>query len=241
MLYRLSFTEVEGRHFLYTMAAPLCHPVATRQNEAKAHLVGNNLPDQYVGHPHYRCVTVINFQKKIPAFLRRVISAVVRRRFRAEANTVQARYSARQINHSPRSDLFAIADFDGGIVRQLGIDPVSNEFGVFIFDGRGRLVRLGASSLAPGIADRPGVRVVAGVLTPQCRKSFLKAGSATPATINISARGIYFSDHASMPPVEIIDIVRPARRTVRPLRSAPACDKCTTLRSLVQIQRCSAI
>jgi hypothetical protein len=138
---RLTLTDIEGRQFSLQDGRATLLTVATRQTEAKAHLVGHHVPDEYVGHPHYRCVTLINFQKRIPPFLRRIISAVVRRRFRAEADTVQTRYSARQINHSPRSDLFAIADFDGGIVQQLGIDPVSNEFAVFIFDGRGRILR----------------------------------------------------------------------------------------------------
>ena len=140
-VYPLTFTDVEGRHFSMQDGRATLLMVATRQTEAKAHLVGNNVPDQYVGHPHYRYVTVINFQKRIPRFLRRIISAVVRRRFRAEADLVQPQYSARHINHSPRADLFAIADFEGNAVRQLGLDPASNEFAAFVFDGRGRLLR----------------------------------------------------------------------------------------------------
>jgi hypothetical protein len=141
VVYQLSFTDVEGRQVALQDGRATLLTVATRMTEPKARLVGNRVPDQYVGHPHYRCVTVINFQQKIPPLLRRIISAVVRRRFRAEAKVVQTRYSARRINHSPRADLFAIADFDGGVVRLLGISPVSDEFAVFIFDGRGRLVR----------------------------------------------------------------------------------------------------
>ena len=137
---RATFTDVEGRGFSVCDGRATLLSVATRRTEAKARQVGNNVPDQYVGHPHYRYVTVINFQKRIPSFLRRIISAVVRRRFRAEANRVQTRYTARHISHHPRADLFAIADFDGGAVRQLGIDPASDEFAVFVFDGRGRLL-----------------------------------------------------------------------------------------------------
>ena len=84
---------------------------------------------------------MINFQNQIRPFFRRIIGAIVRRRFRAEADAVQPRYSARKIGHSPRADLFAVADFDGSAVRQLGMQPASNEFAVFVFDGRGRLVR----------------------------------------------------------------------------------------------------
>jgi hypothetical protein len=34
-----------------------------------------------------------------------------------------------------------VADFDGKAVSQLGLAPKSSEFAVFVFDGRGRLVR----------------------------------------------------------------------------------------------------
>jgi hypothetical protein len=34
-----------------------------------------------------------------------------------------------------------VADFDGKIVSQLGVAPTSTEFAVFVFDGRGRLLR----------------------------------------------------------------------------------------------------
>lgn len=139
--YPLSFTDVEGRQFSLRDGRATLLTVTTRETEPKAHRVGNTVPDQFVGHPHYRCVTIINFQNRIPGFLRRVIAAIVRRRFRSEANAVQPRYSARKIAHSPRADLFAIADFDGGAVRQLGIPPASNDFAVFVFDGRGQLVR----------------------------------------------------------------------------------------------------
>ena len=139
--YPLRFTDVEGRQFSLNDGRATLLTVTTRQTEPKAHRVGNNVPDQYIGHPHYRCVTVINFQNQIRPFLRRIIAAIVRRRFRSEADAVQPRYSARKIGHSPRADLFAIADFDGGAVRQLGMQPASNEFAVFVFDGRGRLIR----------------------------------------------------------------------------------------------------
>jgi hypothetical protein len=139
--YQIRLRDVEGRQFFLSDGRATLLTVATRETEAKAHQVGHNVPGQFVGHPHYRCVTVINFQNRIPSFLRRIIAAVVRRRFRAEAHAVQLRYSARKIRHSPRLDLFAIADFDGATIRQLGIEPASNKFAVFVFNGRGRLVR----------------------------------------------------------------------------------------------------
>lgn len=140
-VYQGNFTDVEGRQFALGDGHAILLTVATQETEAKAHLVGHNVPDEFVGDPHYRCVTIINFQNRIPSLLRGIITAVVRRRFHAEADAVQPRYSAKKIEHSPRADLYAIADFEGATVRQLDMDPASNDLTVFVFDGHGALVR----------------------------------------------------------------------------------------------------
>jgi hypothetical protein len=140
-VYQGSFTDVEGRQFALGDGHAILLTVATRETETKAHLVGHNVPDEFIGHPHYRCVTIINFQNKIPLLLRGIITAAVRHVFRAEADAVQPRYSAKKIEHSPRADLYAVADFDGATVRQLDMDPASNDLAVFVFDGHGTLVR----------------------------------------------------------------------------------------------------
>lgn len=139
--YPLNFTDVEGRQFSLADGRATLLTVTTRDSEPKAHRIGSLVPDQFIGHPHYRCVTVINFQNQIRRpFLRRIIATIVRHRFRSEADAVQPRYSARRIGHAPRVDLFAIADFDGSAIRQLAMEPASNEFAVFVFDGRGQLI-----------------------------------------------------------------------------------------------------
>ncbi len=140
-VYQVSFTDVEGRQFALGDGRAMLLTIATRETETKAHLVGHNVPDEFIGHPHYRCVTIINFQNKIPSLLRGIITPAVRHVFRTEADAVQPRYTAKKIGHSPRADLYAIADFDGSIVEKLDIDPASNDLAVFVFDGRGRLVR----------------------------------------------------------------------------------------------------
>ena len=139
--YPLKFTDVDGRQFSLRDGRATLLTVTTRATEPKARRVGNIVPDQFVGHPHYRCVTVIDFQNQIRPFLRRIIRVIVRYRFRSEADAVRPRYSARGIAHSPRADLFAIADFDGETTRKLGVQSASDEFAVFVFDGRGRLIR----------------------------------------------------------------------------------------------------
>lgn len=140
-IYPLTFTDVEGRQLSLRDGRATLLTVATRETEAKAHRVGEIMPDQYVGDSHYRYVTVIDFQNRIRPFLRGIIGAVVRHRFRSQADAVRPRYAARNITRSPRADLFAVADFEGSVVRQLGMQSAPDEFAVFVFDGRGRLIR----------------------------------------------------------------------------------------------------
>jgi hypothetical protein len=59
----------------------------------------------------------------------------------AEAKDLQAIYTGKHLTRNPRSDIFVVADYDGKPVSKLGIAPSSAEFAVFIFDGRGRLLR----------------------------------------------------------------------------------------------------
>jgi len=66
---------------------------------------------------------------------------VIRHRLDAEAKEVQKVYSEKHLKQNPRDDIYVVADFDGKPTSQLGIAPTSSGFAVFIFDGRGRLVR----------------------------------------------------------------------------------------------------
>ncbi|MEY2483465.1 MAG: hypothetical protein QOK24_1993, partial [Verrucomicrobiota bacterium] len=72
---------------------------------------------------------------------RGMISAIIRHRLNVEAKELQKVYSERHLTRNPRDDIYVVADFDGKAVSQLGIAPMSSEFAVFIFDGRGRLLR----------------------------------------------------------------------------------------------------
>jgi len=70
-----------------------------------------------------------------------MINAIIRNRMDAEAKELQKIYTERHLTRDPRSDIYVVADFDGKPVSQLGISSSSSEFAVFVFDGRGRLVR----------------------------------------------------------------------------------------------------
>jgi hypothetical protein len=139
--YPLVFTDVD-RHQLSTSDGHVTIiTVLTRKDEEKAQAVGDRVPHQYYGDPKFRLITLVNFQQGIFVPFRGMISAIIRYRLDVEAKELQKVYTERHLKRNPRDDIFVVADFDGKAVAQLGIAPTSSEFAVFIFDGRGRLVR----------------------------------------------------------------------------------------------------
>jgi hypothetical protein len=115
--------------------------VVTRRDEAKAQTVGDRVSQITFADPKVRLITLVNFQQGILLPLRGMVSAVIRHRLDTEAKDIQKSYAERHINRNAREDVFVIADFDGKAVSQLGIAPTSSEYAVFVFDGKGRLVR----------------------------------------------------------------------------------------------------
>lgn len=140
-VYRLSFTDVD-KHQLSTFDGHVTViTVVTREDEQKAQAVGDRIAPVYMGDPKYRLINLVNFQQKIFQPFRGMISAIIRYRLDAEAKKLQKIYSEKRLSRNPRQDILVVADFDGKAVSQLGIAPTSAEFAVFVFDGRGRLVR----------------------------------------------------------------------------------------------------
>jgi hypothetical protein len=139
--YPLVFTDVD-RHQLSTADGHITViSVVNRRDEAKAETVGDRVSKITLGDPKFRLITLVNFQQNILPPLRGMVSAVIRHRLDIEAKEIQKSYAARHINRNARDDIYVVADFDGKAVSQLGISPISPEFAVFIFDGKGRLVR----------------------------------------------------------------------------------------------------
>ena len=139
--YRLVFTDVYRNQLSTADGHATIFMVTPREEEEKARALGDRVPDRYIGDPRYRIVTVINFQGKIRPPFRAVTSAIVRYRLNQEAKRIQPRYWKAHLTRDPRQDLFAVADFDGAAVGQLGIDSASAQFAAFLFDGEGRLLR----------------------------------------------------------------------------------------------------
>jgi hypothetical protein len=156
--YPLTFTDVD-RHQLSTADGHVTIiTVVNRRDEAKAQTVGDRVSKLTFGDPKFRLITLVNFQQNILLPLRGMVSAVIRHRLDLEAKEVQKSYAERHINRNARDDIYVVSDFDGKAVSQLGINPTSSEFAVFVFDGRGRLVRRwndvpGAEMLAQALKD----------------------------------------------------------------------------------------
>src|SRR3989440_2296685 len=139
--YQLVFTDVDRRQLSTADGHVTIISVVNRRDEAKAQTVGDRVTQITLGDPKIRLITLVNFQQNILPPLRGMVAAVIRHRLDTEAQDIQKTYAQRHINRKARDDVYVVADFDGKAVIQLGISPISSEFGVFIFDGRGRLVR----------------------------------------------------------------------------------------------------
>ena len=139
--YPLTFTDVDRRQLSTADGHVTVISVVTRRDEAKAQTVGDRVSQITFGDPKIRLITLVNFQQNILLPLRGMVSALIRHRLDTEAKDIQKSYAERHINRNAREDVFVIADFDGKAVSQLGIGPTSSEYAVFVFDGKGRLVR----------------------------------------------------------------------------------------------------
>ena len=139
--YPLRFTDVDRQQLSTSDGHVTIITVVTRKDEQKAQELGDRVPRVYLGDPKFRLITLVNFQQKMFSPFRGMTMAIIRNRLDAEAKDMQKIYTAKHLTRNPRFDIFVIADFDGKAVSQLGIAPSSSEFAVFVFDGRGRLVR----------------------------------------------------------------------------------------------------
>src|SRR4051794_15107265 len=139
--YPLTFTDVDRRQLSTADGHVTVISVVTRRDEAKAQTVGDRVSQITFADPKVRLITLVNFQQGILLPLRGMVSAVIRHRLDTEAKDIRKSYAERHINRNAREDVYVIADFDGKAVSQLGMAPTSSDYVVFVFDGKGRLVR----------------------------------------------------------------------------------------------------
>src|SRR5207248_706624 len=63
--YGLTLTDVDQRPLSTSDGHATIITVVTRKDEQKAQAVGDRFPVVYLGDPHYRLITVVNFQQKL--------------------------------------------------------------------------------------------------------------------------------------------------------------------------------
>jgi hypothetical protein len=157
-IYSLTFTNVDHHQLSTADGHVTVISVVNNRDEAKAQAVGDRFTQFTLGDPKFRLINLVNFQQNILLPLRGMVSAIIRHRLDTEAKDIQKMYVERHINRNARDDIYVVADFDGKAVSQLGIAPTSPEFAVFVFDGKGRLVRRwndvpGADAIAQAIKE----------------------------------------------------------------------------------------
>ena len=140
-IYKLNFTDVDGRTLSTSDGHVTVVVVTTTADPEKARSVGDRVPDYCLGDPNYRMITVLNFSKKHSGIVRRIATMLVRHRLDEEAKRFQRRYDAKKIARDARNDTFAVTDFDGALSSQLGAQPGSLDFRVFVFGRNGELLQ----------------------------------------------------------------------------------------------------
>ena len=140
-IYALHFADVDGRTLSTGGGHVTLVVVATTEDWTKARAVGDRGPDYCLGNPDYRMITILHFIKKHTAIGRKIAIMLIRHRLNEEAKRLQARYNAKKIAGNARNDIFVAADFDGTASSQLGVQPGSVDFRVFVFARNGELLQ----------------------------------------------------------------------------------------------------
>jgi hypothetical protein len=137
----ITFRDVDGNDLSTADGHVTILTVVTREHETEAQAVADQVPDEYLGNPKYRYITLVNFQGKLVGPIRSLTRVIIRNRLDGEAKKLRPEYAAKQIQRDPRKDVFVIADFDGAAVAKLGLTPANAQLLVFVFNGQGKLVK----------------------------------------------------------------------------------------------------
>jgi hypothetical protein len=140
-IYPLKFVDVDGQALSTAAGRRTVVVLTTNTDLARARAVGDHVPDYCLANPNYRMITVLNLNRTYQRTARSMTTWLIRKRLDSEAKRLQQRYDARKIARNARSDVFAVADFDGTATTQLGAKTGESVFAVFVFDPDGKLIR----------------------------------------------------------------------------------------------------
>lgn len=138
--YRINFADVDGNALSTADGHITIVVLVDKANIDKAHAVGDRTPD-FCLNSTYRMITVLAFEKQRSKPIRALLTSLMRRRVDSEARQLQARYDRLKIMRNARQDVFAVADFDGGITTQLKSQWSAGLFRVFVFGRNGELLK----------------------------------------------------------------------------------------------------
>jgi len=139
--YRVNFVDVDGNALSTGDGHVTVLVVTTPVDSEKARAVGDRVPDYCLGNPNYRMITILDFTRRHTQIGRKIATMFVRHRLDEEAKRLQRRYDAKKIARDARQDTFAVTDFDGALSSQLGAQPGSLHFRVFVFGRNGELLQ----------------------------------------------------------------------------------------------------
>ena len=139
--YPLRLTDVDGNALSTADGRITTLVVTTQAGTDKAREVGDRTPDFCLGNPTYRMITVLVFEKNHSKPTRAIFGSLIRRRLDSEGHRLQNRYNKLQISRNARQDVSAVADFDGAIAKELGLEPTAGVFHIFVFGKNGELIK----------------------------------------------------------------------------------------------------
>jgi hypothetical protein len=138
--YSLSFVDINGNKLSTADGHVTVIVLAIPADREKARTVGDRIPENCLGNPDYRMITIIRFTTRHLAIGRRIATALVRHHVNEEAKRLQARYDGKGIKHDARQDIFIVTDFDRSLSSQLGDPEAATDFCVFVFGRNGELL-----------------------------------------------------------------------------------------------------
>jgi hypothetical protein len=138
---RFVVTDVDGDRLSACDGHVTIVTIMTRRDEAKARAVGDNVPHQYLGDPHFRLITVVHLQDRLSSLFPSLTLALIRHRMDVEARRIQPIYTAKHLRRDARDDMFVVADFEGEIAVSSGEASSLDEFAVFVFNQAGQVIR----------------------------------------------------------------------------------------------------
>lgn len=138
-IHALRAVDVDGNRLSTADGHITVLVLTNKANSPKADLVGERVPNFCLGNPAYRLITLVEFDAH-SAGVRSFLTTMVRRRLDAEGRKLQGRYDANKIARVARSDVYAVVDFNGRVMAQLG-NLAPAPFRVLIIGKNGELLR----------------------------------------------------------------------------------------------------